>query len=768
MILDANTHTETNCSIKGSNFSIKASPIAFDILSSKLYSNPVLAVVRELLTNAYDSQVAAGNADKAVDVVFPSAIDTEFSIRDYGTGLSKEDVMTLYTTFFSSTKSDSNDFTGGFGLGSKTPFAYTSSFTVTSFFNGTKYVFLATKKDGYPSILPIGEEPTDEPNGLYIRIPVNKDNGAMANSEFFKETQKYLDFIPEIKVNSNKELTRAQPFLEWDNIKLYKLFRQQGYYHWQLDKGVFIKQGQNIYRIDQYIQDHGFNHDLRDSLDMVDIVYEVPIGTLAITPSREQLSSDESNKIKLKNIAEDLIDKADKIIEYVTHNIDALAGKDIPNTFIDAYANTLYKKYFSFSESLRKYNFRWYRDEIGIDLSTFVMRSIYQDSSERSSYFANKGKYYLLYTKDVSDQKVTRKIRNIIANYDELQCTNDKGTNDVDIRLVDITQTFYTYKELKDVLARIRFLKAIVWTLNNAEEFNFDIELMPITEFFRRFPNCKQPRKSSGKPRAARTINAYRVDVRSADSSCEFKIASQEDLKCWNPKNTLTVFVDTKQETVNSVFNRLVKFFRYIPFSFKDINNNAFIANYLYEKLGIIPSADDPFHCVYLIITAKGNKNKFTEYNSIGVEDLFDLVKNTEFKCYQQYTGSWRPYISYFSDYVEGLKEPYKTIIESSNLYKRHSLISQYGYNIKPYNAYKYNYIDYMCNNYLTITLGVDRDKFYPSRSNFVDRVVNRDLSVLYYFIQRRRCWRNGRWTLTNKDTQRVLSFLRGEKYVLL
>ena len=55
------------------------------------------------------------------------------------------------------------------------PFAYTSSFTVTSFFNGIKYVFLATKKDGYPSILPISEESTTEPNGLLIRIPVNKD-----------------------------------------------------------------------------------------------------------------------------------------------------------------------------------------------------------------------------------------------------------------------------------------------------------------------------------------------------------------------------------------------------------------------------------------------------------------------------------------------------------------------------------------------------------------------------------------------------------------
>ena len=58
-------HTNTNTITKSenfveSNYSIDATAKAFAILSDGLYSNKILAVVRELSTNAYDSHVAAG------------------------------------------------------------------------------------------------------------------------------------------------------------------------------------------------------------------------------------------------------------------------------------------------------------------------------------------------------------------------------------------------------------------------------------------------------------------------------------------------------------------------------------------------------------------------------------------------------------------------------------------------------------------------------------------------------------------------------------
>ena len=92
MKLDSSLNTETNCTLKETSFSIKASPIAFDILSNKLYSDPILAIVRELLCNAYDSHVVAGTTDIPIDITFPNNLENTFTIRDYGTGLSKESI----------------------------------------------------------------------------------------------------------------------------------------------------------------------------------------------------------------------------------------------------------------------------------------------------------------------------------------------------------------------------------------------------------------------------------------------------------------------------------------------------------------------------------------------------------------------------------------------------------------------------------------------------------------------------------------------------
>ena len=96
MLLDnAHLQTQTNCNVEGKSFSIKASPVAFDILSSKLYSNPTLAIIRELLTNAYDSHKAAGKEDIPIKVNLPGYMEPNFIIRDYGIGLSKEDVLEI-------------------------------------------------------------------------------------------------------------------------------------------------------------------------------------------------------------------------------------------------------------------------------------------------------------------------------------------------------------------------------------------------------------------------------------------------------------------------------------------------------------------------------------------------------------------------------------------------------------------------------------------------------------------------------------------------
>lgn len=155
-------------------FRIRNSAKAFSILSSGLYANKVRAIIRELSCNAVDSHVAAGKQNTPFDVHLPNPLEPHFSIRDYGTGLSHEQVTQIYTTYFESTKTNSNEFIGALGLGSKSPFSYTDNFTVTAIQNNKKGIYTAfINEQGVPSIALMMEEETTEPNGVEVKFSVN-------------------------------------------------------------------------------------------------------------------------------------------------------------------------------------------------------------------------------------------------------------------------------------------------------------------------------------------------------------------------------------------------------------------------------------------------------------------------------------------------------------------------------------------------------------------------------------------------------------------
>ena len=156
------------------DFKIKASAKAFSILSSGLYANKIRAIVRELSCNAVDSHVAAGKQNTPFVVHLPNDLAPWFSIRDYGTGLTHDQVTQIYTTYFESTKTDSNEYIGALGLGSKSPFAYTDNFTVTAIRDNKKGIYSAfINQAGVPSIALMMSEDTTEPNGVEVKFSVN-------------------------------------------------------------------------------------------------------------------------------------------------------------------------------------------------------------------------------------------------------------------------------------------------------------------------------------------------------------------------------------------------------------------------------------------------------------------------------------------------------------------------------------------------------------------------------------------------------------------
>lgn len=187
-------------------FRIRNSAKAFNILSSGLYANKIRAIVRELSCNAVDSHVAAGKSDTPFDVHLPNQLEPWFAIRDYGTGLSHEQVTSIYTTYFESTKTNSNDFIGALGLGSKSPFSYTDNFTVTAIKDGVKGIYSAfINEAGVPSIAKMMDEETADPAGVEVKFSVNDRYDFSKFSDEARHVYRYFKLRPVVSGSSNFE-----------------------------------------------------------------------------------------------------------------------------------------------------------------------------------------------------------------------------------------------------------------------------------------------------------------------------------------------------------------------------------------------------------------------------------------------------------------------------------------------------------------------------------------------------------------------------------
>lgn len=168
-------------------FTVEVNNVMFRDFFDTRYSDKPGAIIRELVCNAWDSHIAAGTTDKLIDITLPNSISSDLIIRDYGLGLSNDDMMNLYRTFFKSRSRFSSEATGGLGIGSKSPFCYCDNFLAESFFNGIHYKYQVFLDEDIPTILPIGEEATNEPNGLKITIAVKEEDFDMFNKAADKQ-----------------------------------------------------------------------------------------------------------------------------------------------------------------------------------------------------------------------------------------------------------------------------------------------------------------------------------------------------------------------------------------------------------------------------------------------------------------------------------------------------------------------------------------------------------------------------------------------------
>ena len=284
----SSTQTSQSSSSDTHQYKISANGTAFQILSSGLYSNKHAAVLRELGCNAADAHVAAGITKTPIQVTLPTEKNRELAIRDFGLGMSHEQILSLYTTYFSSDKRDSNAFVGGLGLGSKSPFAYTNSFTVTSIHQSIKRVYSCNiASDGAPTITRLQEAPSQEPHGVEIRLLTKQQDLHLfmrEASNVFQWFETTPTFNVPVEFHESQRIALSTP--AYDICKDYR-------------SKHFIKMGNVTYPLQQSALDLPVSTLWPELLSNISLVLKAPIGHLQIAASREALQYDPTTKKNL-------------------------------------------------------------------------------------------------------------------------------------------------------------------------------------------------------------------------------------------------------------------------------------------------------------------------------------------------------------------------------------------------------------------------------------------------------------------------------------
>ena len=288
------------------DFSISNSAEFFNILSSTLYKDQILAVVREVLCNAWDAHIEAGCTDKPVEITLTS---TTFTIKDFGKGIHHDDMGLIYGTYGNSTKKNDGKQTGGFGLGCKSPFAYTDHFEVTSSHAGVKTIYNLSKSSakamGKPGIIPIASFPTEE-SGLTVSITIS-------NSDYsrFATLIRQIIYLGDMNMTLNSKDIFKLGFNQ-DTDKFIVLNSNEYVGPASL---VYIRYGNVVYPVDTAAEIADEYNKVLDIINRVNlhgykrnsIIFQAPPHSISVTPSRESLSMQEHTIETLKALFVDFI-----------------------------------------------------------------------------------------------------------------------------------------------------------------------------------------------------------------------------------------------------------------------------------------------------------------------------------------------------------------------------------------------------------------------------------------------------------------------------
>lgn len=304
---------KTVSSSKSMDLSANARAYIFKMFSSSIYSNPIGTVVREITSNCFDAHVEAGvNYPVLIKKTFNDITNTHYlSFIDYGVGISPERMYDVCAVYFESTKSNSDDQIGGYGIGMKSPLAYkrlqedgsfdNSYYAITNY-NGIKYMYCIHDDSYSPVISLMYEEETTDANGTEVRIPILQKDLKTFEAEIVRQLYYFDNLV--FDGFDNDEIANDYTIVRCKNF----LYRGDGY-----SDEMHICLGKVAYPIDYR------------ALKISEYDYQIPvalkfnIGEINVTTSREALEYSEKTigLIKAK-----LIETKNEILDMITAQYD--------------------------------------------------------------------------------------------------------------------------------------------------------------------------------------------------------------------------------------------------------------------------------------------------------------------------------------------------------------------------------------------------------------------------------------------------------------
>jgi hypothetical protein len=275
-------------------FGVKLNRTMFDMLCNRIYTNIHHAVLTELYQNAYDAQSRNNTQHIPIKIVMPSLVSPVLRIKDCGVGMDNEFMMTRYLTVFDSTKSESNDENGGYGVGRLTALYFAGNYVVITSKDGIKNTYtIFFNGKGIPTITHNFTEPCEE-TGTEIIVNLNLDavspiQQAARKVFFFTPVLPDIqdaDFVPEHISTTKWDIETEEFYIQFNN-KIDSIGFNT-HYVWS-----------GLYGYQCFIPNAGG----------VTIVVKAKIGDVVPKTSRDGLTSDAKNTEFLKPFA-DKIKKA--------------------------------------------------------------------------------------------------------------------------------------------------------------------------------------------------------------------------------------------------------------------------------------------------------------------------------------------------------------------------------------------------------------------------------------------------------------------------